>query len=70
MVDIYTKVILTAIAAALIGIFIQGLAPQANAQFGPTVRIDGISSYNGTLPITIRAIDEGAGRWEPIRVKQ
>jgi hypothetical protein len=36
MVDIYTKIVLTVIAAALIAVAVQGAIPSASAQFGQT----------------------------------
>lgn len=72
MIDRYTKVVLTVIAAALTGIFIQGLVSSANAQRDAvTVKLAGIEPHSGTLPITIRAVEQDKLiSWDAIKVRQ
>ena len=64
MVDRYTKVVLTVIAAALVTIVVRDIpfVSDALAQSG---------WYRGdTVPVTIRGIDEcGSCSWEPLPVR-
>lgn len=66
MSDRYTKIVLTVIAFCLIIIIVRDIpfVREAIAQSWP--------SYNGTVPVTIRGIDECSScRWEsiPVRVR-
>ena len=72
--DVYTKIVLTVIAVALIGIFIQNasLTSTAHAQSGTqTVRLEGQRKYD-TDAINVRLIGISEGRvedWEAIKTK-
>lgn len=64
MVDYYTKFILTVIAICLGWLAFGPILVPATA----TAQL-GSAPYDGMVPVVIRAIDKGPGRWDAIDVK-